>query len=254
MKSILLVSGHKSGYNKSDITGVNEGDLNIELVRMLAVMLADYALVTVYPVDRDMYQDNRENKLLVNYKDYDYIFEVHFNAYNGSARGSSVQLHTDYTGGISVEQCIIDNIALLGFKKRGVNGIVRRNDLLNMNKAYREKVDYALLETCFYDNKEDMRLYEQKKSEVAWAIADGIISAFGLDMDSSDAVGIVKDCSSLNVREMPNHENIIAIVKAGTKLKIRGTGKDSDGDIWYQVTYKNVTGYVWPKYIEFVDR
>lgn len=32
---ILLISGHTSGHNPSQLTGVNEGDLNIELVKKL---------------------------------------------------------------------------------------------------------------------------------------------------------------------------------------------------------------------------
>ena len=55
---ILLISGHTSGYNKSALTGVNEGDLNIELVKLLTPRLGRYADVTVYPYSRDMYHDN----------------------------------------------------------------------------------------------------------------------------------------------------------------------------------------------------
>jgi hypothetical protein len=39
-------------------------------------------------------------------------------------------------------------------------------------------------------------------------------------------------------------------VKGGSALKITGTGKDSDGDVWYKVTAGNLSGYVWPKYVE----
>ena len=180
MKKILLVSGHTSGYNKCKETGVNEGDLNIELVELIRPILKQYAEVTTYPKSRDMFKDNRDGKCRVDMSSFDYIFEVHFNGYDGTARGTSVQIHEDYKGGISVEQTIVDNIAKFGFKKRGNNGIVRRDDLLNMNKAFQLGVDYALLETCFYDNKADMAIYTENKSEIAKAIVDGIVDAFGL--------------------------------------------------------------------------
>ena len=80
---LLLVSGHTSGYNNCTKTGVNEGDLNIELVQKIAHLLKDYANVTVYPIGRDMYKDNKSGKCIVNYKNFDYVFEVHFNAFNG---------------------------------------------------------------------------------------------------------------------------------------------------------------------------
>ena len=177
-KKILLVSGHTSGYNRCRATGVNEGDLNIELVKLIHQILAKYAQVTVYPYERNMYYDVRDGKCQVNFNDYDYIFEVHFNA--GGGRGTDVQIHSAYKGGISVEQTVVDRVAAFGFRKRGTNGIVRRSDLLNMNTALRKGVDYALIEVCFYDSAADLAIYQPNKSKIAQAIATGIADAFGL--------------------------------------------------------------------------
>ena len=66
MMKILLVSGHASGYNPSMATGVNEGDLNVVLVKLLVPRLAKYADITVYPYERNMYEDNKAGKLQVN--------------------------------------------------------------------------------------------------------------------------------------------------------------------------------------------
>lgn len=177
---ILIVSGHVSGYNYSKNTGYNEGDLNIELAQLVKPQLDAFADVTLYPVERNMYTDNKNGKLAVNLSDYDYIFEIHFNAFDGSAYGTSIYLHSDYMGGISVEQAIIENMRSIGFRIRGNNGINRKSTLLNMNTAYKLGIDYALIETCFYDNKNDMELYQKNKNAVAFAIADGIIDKFGL--------------------------------------------------------------------------
>ncbi len=179
-KKILLVPGHTSGHNRCKATGVNEGDLNIELVQLIQPILSKYAAVTVYPCERDMYHDVRDGRCQVNFRDYDYIFEVHFNA--GGGRGTSIQIHSNYKGGISVEQTVIDRVAAFGFKKRGDNGsgIVRRSDLLNMNTALRKGVDYALIEVCFYDSAADLAIYQPNKSKIAQAIATGIADAFGL--------------------------------------------------------------------------
>lgn len=184
-KRILLVAGHTPGHNYSKLTGVNEGDLNIELVRLLKKRLEAYATVTVYPEERDLYRDHLAGAARVRFRDYDYVFEVHFNAGGGQGRGTSVQLHKDYKKGITVEQGIADRLGAVGFRKRGTNGIVRRGDLYNMNLAFRQGVDYALLETCFYDNQEDLSLYRSHKAAVADAIADGIRQGFGLGQKSS---------------------------------------------------------------------
>lgn len=185
-KRILLVAGHTPGHNYSRLTGVNEGDLNIELVRLLKKRLMAYVEVTVYPEERDLYRDHLAGVSRVRFQDYDYVFEVHFNAGGGQGRGTSVQLHKDYKKGITVEQEIADRLGAVGFRKRGTNGIVRRGDLYNMNLAFRQGVDYALLETCFYDNKEDLSLYRSHKAAVADAIADGICQGFGLSRDGME--------------------------------------------------------------------
>lgn len=255
---ILLVSGHTSGHNSCKATGVNEGDLAIELTKKLSALLSLYAEVDAYPYERDMYKDNKNGCLKVNLKNYRYIFEVHFNAAGGAGRGASVQLHSAYKGGISVEQAIVNNVAALGFKKRGSNGIVRRDDLLNMNTALRLGIDYALIETCFYDNAADMALYRQNKEAVAQAIARGIIDGFGLEGGSAGTSSgqpvkrtvTVFDCTALNVRKTPNGPAVAGTVKAGTVLEVTGSGKDSDGDTWLQVRHGSLTGYVWPKYVK----
>lgn len=254
---ILLVSGHKPGYNACKATGVNEGDLNVELVKKLKALLSPYADVATYPYERDMYLDNKSGCLKVNLKDYRYIFEVHFNA--GGGRGTSVQLHSAYRGGISVEQAIARNVSALGFKKRGDGGIVRRDDLLNMNTALKLGIDYALIEVCFYDSAADMALYRQKKDAVARAISDGLIAGFGLKPGGGAAGSqggqegsrtvTVTGCSALNIRSTPNGA-IAGVVKAGTVLQVTGSGGDSDGDTWLQVRFGNLSGYVWPKYVK----
>ena len=257
---ILLVSGHTSGYNACKSTGVNEGDLNIELVKKIKSLLSKYAEVDVYPYDRDMYKDIRDSRCQVSLPSYRYILEVHFNAYDGSARGTSIQIHSNYKGGISVEQGIIDNVSAIGFKKRGTNGIVRRNDLLNMNTCLRLGIDYALIETCFYDSVADMNVYRNNKDNVAKAIVNGIVNGFGINEGSHNsnsdshsentAVGVVCNCYKLNVREEPNGKLILGILDRGDTVNIIGTGKDSDGDTWYKVQKSGLIGYVWPKYIQ----
>jgi N-acetylmuramoyl-L-alanine amidase len=50
-------------------------------------------------------------------------------------------------------------------------------------------VDYALIETCFYDNAGDMAIYNANKDGIAHAIAGGIVEGFGLGkVESKPAV------------------------------------------------------------------
>ena len=229
---ILLISGHTSGYNASKATGVNEGDLTIDLVKLLASRLEGYAEISVYPYDRDMYKDNKAGCLKVNLKDYNYIFEVHFNGFNGKARGTEVLIHSDYKGGISVEKNILAKMVLLGFENRG---IVYRNDLLNMKTCLDLGIDYALLETCFFDNVEDMKLYKSKKDKVADAVAKGIIEGFGLkkgiqavDLLNLSSADVIAKVAHLYT-ETQKTSGILASVRLAQFILESGFGKSELG-------------------------
>ena len=124
-----------------------------------------------------------------NFKNYDYVFEIHFNAAaqdfkgNGKTTGTEILAHTSEKG-TTVETAIVNNIAALGFKNRGVK---TRSDLQNMNVCKkRQGVSYALLETCFIDDLDDIKLYMSKKDAVITAIANGIISGFGLGKETKE--------------------------------------------------------------------
>ena len=247
MKKILLVSGHSPSDIRGQMYG-GEGKLNIELVHLIEKNLEQCCELTVYPDNRDLYKDLKQNRAVCDIRNFDYIFEVHFNSStDGKARGSSIQIHKAYKGGITVEQRIINNIAAFGLKKRGTNGVVRRDDLLVMNRCLKYGVDYALLETCFGDNRDDMAIYEKNKLAIAKAIADGIIEGFGLDA-SGKKKGTVVNCSTLNVRKTPNGV-IAGTVKRGTIVEVIGGGIDSDGDYWHMISYAGLTGYVWVDYL-----
>lgn len=227
---ILLISGHTSGYNSCKATGVNEGDLTIELVKLLANRLEGYAEISVYPYDRDMYHDNKNGCLKVNLKDYDYIFECHFNGFNGKARGTEILIHSDYKGGISVEKNILAKMVLLGFQNRGIK---YRNDLLNMKTCLDLGIDYALLETCFYDNSEDMKLH--KKDKVADAVARGIIEGFGLkkglqavDLKNLSSAQVIAKVAPLYT-ETQKSSGILASIRLAQFILESGFGKSELG-------------------------
>lgn len=253
MKRILLVSGHTSGHNKSNITGVNEGDLNIELVSLIEPRLSKYVNVEVYPYERDMYHDNQNGCLKRNYKDYDYILEVHFNAFNGQAQGTGAHIHTNYTGGISVEQGIVDNIAKLGFKKRGTNGICRDEKFMNMRLCLEQGVDYCMLETCFYDSIEDMELYRANKEAVADAIVKGIVDGFGLAKASDDVLAKISGCNALNLRQNPSTSAaVLAVMPKDGKVKVIGVKPSEVGYWWFNVEYNGIKGYCDPNYLQAI--
>ena len=173
---ILLIPGHGAGDPGAVALGLQEQNLTRELVQLINKKLLPYAVVDVFDTSANMYK-RLKSGYPFNFKAYDYVLEVHFNAFDTKANGVEILVHTSEEG-TSVEQTIVDNIAALGFKNRGVKP---RNDLLVMNTCKKSQgVSYALLETCFIDSLNDINKYLPNKETVALAIVDGIVDGFGL--------------------------------------------------------------------------
>lgn len=184
---ILLISGHGAGdpgaTAKIDGKLYKEADQTIVMVKKVQEYLSKYAEVTLYPTTRNAYDDYKSGVLntKANFKNYDYVLEIHFNACvqdlsgNGVTTGTECYINPSEKGD-SVEKAILANIAKLGFKNRGV----KKKSWAVISAAKQAGVSSALLEICFIDDVDDMRLYLKKQSAVAEAISNGIVSGFGL--------------------------------------------------------------------------
>ena len=185
---ILLIAGHGQGDSGATGNGFKEADLTREAVTNINKYLENYADVEIFDLKKDMFQ-YLKNGNTFNFGNYDYVLEVHFNAFNGSAYGTEVLVHQNELS-TAVEEKIAANIASLGFLQRGVK---KRSNLLVMNtvkKIY--GVSHALVEICFSDNPEDINRYTANKDGVAKAIATGIISGFGLTLNPTDVDSALK--------------------------------------------------------------
>lgn len=172
---ILVISGHGDGDPGACANGLKEANLTIEMVEGIKPLLEPYATVDLYPVERNAYKDIKLNNVKVDFANYDYVLEFHFNAFNKNAYGSEIYVTTlEKTTG--VETKIVKNLSRLGFENRGVKVC----NYLVIYTVKKKGVSSALLETCFIDNENDIKLYNSKKQEVFNAIANGIIEGFGL--------------------------------------------------------------------------
>ena len=196
--NILLISGHGQGDCGAVGNGYKEANLVREIVPKLKNKLSTYANVDIFDMNKNMYKFLKSGNTF-NFKNYDYVLEIHFNACvndvkgDGKTTGTEILIHSTELS-YNVEKNIVNNISALGFKNRGVK---TRTNLQNMNVCKkRYGTSYALLETCFIDDKDDMKLYISKKDDVINAIANGIISGFNLK--KVNAVSEVKELSSVN--------------------------------------------------------
>lgn len=172
---ILLISGHGAGDCGAVGNGYKEADLTREVVNILADKLKNYMTVEIYNQSRNAYEDVNKGNLQVNFANYNYVFEVHFNAFNGTAKGTEIFI-TREEPATKVEEKIMNQLS----KYFVVRGVKRKNfDVIA--KARRSGVSSALIEVCFIDNLEDMNIYINNKDEIVTAIADGILEGFGIE-------------------------------------------------------------------------
>ena len=162
---ILLIAGHGAGDPGASGCGYKEANLTRELVNLIAPNLRKYATVDVYNENRSAFYDVQNGTFKIG--SYDYVLEVHFNAFNGSGHGTEIFV-TDSEQYTDVEQSIMNKLGK-HFVKRGGSGVKTTNWLV----IYTCKclgISSALLETCFIDNKADMAEYQANKESIAQEI------------------------------------------------------------------------------------
>ena len=174
---ILLIAGHGNGDVGAVGNGYKEADLTREVVKMLKSSLAKYATVDI--ADTAVNWFSSRSKL--NAKGYNYVLEIHFNAIkaetvsDGATKGVEIYV-TESEKSVTVEENIVKNISSLGLKNRGV----KRKNYSVIAHCKNQGVSSALLEVCFIDDIDDMKIYTTKKNDIINAITKGIVDGFGL--------------------------------------------------------------------------
>lgn len=184
---ILLISGHGAGDPGAVSQFGKEADETIYMVEEIKKTLSAYAQVDLYPTERNAYKDAKAGKLAVNFGNYNYVLEVHFNSgaadLKGNGRTTGTEIYvTTAEKTVGVETKIVQSIAALGFKNRGV----KRTNFTVIYRAKAAGVSSALLEVCFIDDKDDMSAYAAKKTQIAAAVANAIATQFGLKKGSRE--------------------------------------------------------------------
>lgn len=176
---LLLISGHGAGDPGAVCGSYREADETRKMTAAVAGYLEGMAEVTIYPTDRNAYEDSRKGTLhsVAGFAQYDYVLEIHFNAYKASAadgkkKGAEIYWVLDEPKA----RTILDSVVRLGFPDRGT----KAQSLAVINAAKSKGVPAALLEVCFIDDADDMALYSKDRNAVARAIAGGIAKAFNI--------------------------------------------------------------------------
>lgn len=181
-KKFVLVAGH--GYNDPGAVGngTNERDfIRKNIIDNVAKYLRSAGhTVTLYDKKQDMYQDtaygyNRgytknyglywvKNKLKPNA-----VIEFHLDWSSGNASGGHVIKNAYAADSIDkgIQKTLEDTVGT-------IRGITTRNDLLNVNVAYNQNINYRLVELGFITSKKDMDYIKKNLQSFTKAIASGI--------------------------------------------------------------------------------
>lgn len=216
---ILLIAGHGAGDSGAIGCGYKEADLTREVVTLVKSKLSSYATVEIADMSVNWF-DNRA-KLPLN--DVDYVLEVHFNACvndvkgNGATTGTEIYVTLDEKG-TTVEENIIKGIAGLGLRNRGV----RRKNWAVIKHCKNRGISSALLETCFIDDADDMKIYKAKKDSIAEAIVKGIVDGFGLKKTADELTEACNILAAKGIINSPDYwakgkgysdENTVLLIK-----------------------------------------
>ncbi len=227
---ILLIAGHGGGDCGAIGCGYKEADLTREVVSLVKSRLSNYATVEV----ADMSVNWFKNKAKLPLSGVDYVFEVHFNACVNDAKGNGVTTGTEIyvttaEKGTSVEENIVKGIASLGFKNRGV----KRQNWAVINYCKSKGISSALLETCFIDDADDMKIYTAKKDAIADAIVNGIVAGFKLEKKVDELTDACNTLATAGIINSPDYwakgsgyseENTVLLIKKFAAY-VKGVGK-----------------------------
>lgn len=188
---ILLIAGHGAGDSGAVNGAYKEADETRNVVGLLRPILEQRGIsVGVYPASRNAYTDYKNGTFLNtgNPQAYDYVLEIHFNACSpdkGDGKTKGVECYvTTAENGTGVETAICNALHGLGLTNRGV----KRYNWAVINSCKRAGTSSALLEVCFIDDSDDIKIYTRSRERVAEAIANGICEGFGIAYKEVPAV------------------------------------------------------------------
>ena len=158
----LVICGHGQGQTGYDPGATNPGLGITEAgkVREFASLMKRYSGNQIdYITEQNVYDYRSLGSIG---KGYETITELHFNAFNGQAKGAEVLIYAGYNPD-ELDQKLL-NILARRFTNRGFKKV---DWLYNANVAANRGYNYRLVEIAFIDNNSDMAIYEANKEGMA---------------------------------------------------------------------------------------
>lgn len=169
--SIMLDAGHGGNDPGAVYKGRREKDDNLALAMEVGKILSENGINVLYSRTSDTYSSPFERARLANEAKVDYFISFHRNSSPEANQYNGVEVLVYNKRGIKYEmaQNIVGALGELGFREIGVQA---RPGLVVLRKT---RMPALLIETGFINSDEDNKLYEDKKAEIAQAIAGAIL-------------------------------------------------------------------------------
>ena len=171
MPKIILDAGHGGYDNGAAYNGRREKDDNLSLALAVGEILSDSGIEVGYTRVDDVYQSPVDKSRIANQLDGDFLVSIHRNSSPIPNTYSGVQSLIFKDSGVMAQMAnnINREMSQVGYPDLGTE--LRRNLAI----LRRSDMPAILVEVGFINTDADNALFDQRFSETAQAIADGII-------------------------------------------------------------------------------
>ena len=227
MKFNISAGHNPDGEIACGAVGLIEESTEARAVTKLVIKYLSEAGHTAYDctVDDGTSQSNVLSKIVkkCNSHDVDLDISIHFNAGrndysgDGSTGGTEVLVYSENSKSYPYAEKITNSIAKLGYRNRGVKV---RKDLYVLANT---KAPAVLIECCFVDDKDDIKIYDADK------MARAIVTALGVQVTSlQQTTKNTSDSSDMRVKVKVDDLNI----RAGAGVKHKVVGMIHKGEVY----------------------
>ena len=173
---IAIDAGHGGSDLGASYNGRYEKDDNLNLALAVGQILENNGIDIVYTRTTDVYNTPFEKAMMGNNADADFFVSIHRNALPEPNTGTGVETLVFDNSGIkaAMAENINRELSELGFVNRGV---IERPNLVVLRRT---KMPALLVEAGFINNDSDNEKFDAEFSDIAAAIAAGILQT--LDM------------------------------------------------------------------------
>lgn len=178
--SIMLDAGHGGRDPGAVYNGRQEKDDNLRLVLAIGEILQDNGIDVEYTRTTDVYETPYEKAMEANNAGVDFFISIHRNSFPTDNVVSGVESLVYSLSGIKLQMAenINDQLEMVGFVNLGVKA---RPNLVVLKRT---KMPAVLVEVGFINSNTDNQLFDKNFTDIAQAIASGILDTLN-QMDAS---------------------------------------------------------------------